>query len=131
MNTYVKLRFQRYLLPLSGWSMKYLSKCNLFKHTCSWRDKLTGLPLFSCAENWEDLRKNYKYFWDLSKPCTKFEENWGDFTHACSSRHRRGIIFQPSSGNRSQISVLTELRLTRKSETSIRFVEIIFLLGYW
>ena len=36
----------------------------------------------------------------------------------------KGIIFQTSSGNRCQISILTELHLTRKSETSIRFVEI-------
>ena len=36
----------------------------------------------------------------------------------------KGIIFQPSSGKRSQSSVLTELRLIRKSETSIQFVEI-------
>ena len=59
---------------------------------CAWkiggRTKLcSGLPLFSCTENWGDLRRNYKHFWgDLSKSCTKFEKNWGDFTHVCSSQ---------------------------------------------
>ena len=42
----------------------------------------------------------------------------------------KGIIFQPSYGNRCQISVLIKLHLTRKSETSMQFVEIIFLSGY-
>ena len=36
----------------------------------------------------------------------------------------KGIIFQRSSRNRCQISVQTELHLTRKSETLIQFVEI-------
>ena len=49
-----------------------------------------------------------------------------------ASRHtEKGIISQPSSGKRSQISVLTELCLTRKSETSTQFVKInYFLSGY-
>ena len=36
----------------------------------------------------------------------------------------KSIIFQPSYENRCQISVLNKLHLTRKSKTSIRFVEI-------
>ena len=36
----------------------------------------------------------------------------------------KGIIFEPSSGSRYQISVQIELYLTRKSDISIRFVEI-------
>ena len=36
----------------------------------------------------------------------------------------KGIISQPSSGNRCQSSVQTEPHLTRKSDISIRLVEI-------
>ena len=44
---------------------------------------------------------------------------------------KKVIIFKSSSGNGSQISVLTELHLTRKIETSIQFKEIYyFLSGY-
>ena len=40
----------------------------------------------------------------------------------------KGIIFQSSSGNRCQISVLTELHLTTESETLKKL--IILLSGY-
>ena len=45
---------------------------------------------------------------------------------------KKVIIFKSSSGNGSQISVPTKLRLTRKRETLIQFVEIYyFLSSYW
>ena len=40
----------------------------------------------------------------------------------------KSIIFQPSYENRCQISVLNKLHLTRKSKTSIRFVEITYFV---
>ena len=42
---------------------------------------------------------------------------------------KKVIIFKSSSGNGSQISVPTKLRLTRKRETLIQFVEIYYFLS--
>ena len=46
----MRLRFERYfsrhrakMVEVSWWWEKYLAKCSLIKHTCSWRDKLIVL----------------------------------------------------------------------------------------
>ena len=43
-----------------------------------------SFPALKIEKNWGNSR-NYQIFRELSKPCKKFEETRGDFTHVCSS----------------------------------------------
>ena len=48
---------------------------------------LTGLPIVSCAENWEELRRFEEELQTFLRRYVKtLHKIWGDFIHVCSSR---------------------------------------------